>query len=89
MFAAGLPFIIYLLLLSAHAGYAEVGRKPLSPELPKAGGAVAGYEIIGVANIGEVDWLIFSLPLFRSEVKFSMVFYIGLGFQDSPWHSNV
>jgi len=60
-----------------------VGRKPLSPELPKAGGAVAGYEIIGVANIGELDWLVFSLPLFRSEVKFSMAFYIGLGFQMS------
>ena len=45
------------------------------------GGAVAGYEIIGVGNIGEVDWLVFSFPLFRSEVRFSMVFYVGLGFQ--------
>jgi hypothetical protein len=60
-----------------------MGRKPLGPELPKAGGAVAGYEKIGVANICEVDWLVFSLPLFRSEIKFSMVFNIGLGFQMS------
>jgi hypothetical protein len=44
-------------------------------------GGFVGYEIIGVANIGELDWLVFSLPLFRSEVKFSMVFW--------PWLSNV